>query len=425
MKTRWIILPAVAFLLPVFVQAQSYEDDLYYNPKKAKVETARRDTANSSVTTQDGNVRVYDKTGTLKRYAVRDVDEYNRRTAPSDTDESQLNVENNQEVADTLPSDENGQPFEYAERIRRFYDPQFTIHITDGEYLNIYIEDGADVNVYYADDYSSVWMSPFYYDNYWYPTYGFGWNNWYRHRWGMYYDPWCYSGWGFYDPWYTNLWSYYGGWGYYDSWYGYGYGHGGWDSGYYGGGGDLGHGSYSRNRHRLTDNQRDFISSVGSGRPSANRVNSSNITNRAVSGTSYGRSVSGNSVKTRSSYGTTATNRTGVTYSRSTAGSGSASTTRSSSGSGTTTRTGVYGSSTTRSSTSTSSARTSSSSSSSSSTCSGVPSGSTSVRSAWNTYSPSSSSSSSGSMRSSSSSSSGAGSGSGGRSSSGGGGGRR
>ena len=71
MKTRWMILPAVAFLLPVLVQAQSlsYEDDLYYNPKKAKVETPQKKAARADrEQTQNESVRVYDNTGTLKRY---------------------------------------------------------------------------------------------------------------------------------------------------------------------------------------------------------------------------------------------------------------------------------------------------------------------------------------------------------------------
>jgi hypothetical protein len=97
-------------------------------------------------------------------------------------------------------------PYEYSERIRRFHDPDFTTHITDGEYLNIYVEEGADVDVYYLDGYSN-WMSPFYYDRYYYPYYGPYWHHW---AYFGFYDPWyC----GYVNPWYYH---YYWGW---DPWF--------------------------------------------------------------------------------------------------------------------------------------------------------------------------------------------------------------
>ncbi|HEY5499022.1 MAG TPA: hypothetical protein VIK20_01425 [Bacteroidales bacterium] len=403
MKTRWIILPALALLLPVLAQAQSssYEDDLYYNPKKTKVETPQRESSNvREESTQDESVRVYDNSGTLKRYDTRNVDEYNRRAPQSNSEEA---VEN---VSDSL--DENGQPFEYAERVRRFHDPKFTTHITDEEYLDIYIEDGADVDVYYVDNNSNGWMSPFYFDNFYYPRYGYRWNNY-----NMYYNPWGYSSWGFYDPWYAGSygWDY----GFGGSYYGYGYGYSGYYGygGYnnYGGGGhyhgDMGDGGHSR-YNRLNADQRRFLSNNGSGRTSTTRTSSTAGRAASASRSAYGASVrSDNSTTTRSGSGTTTRTSSGTTT-RSNVGT----TTRSSS-------------STTTAPAATTVTRTSRSGSSSSETRSSTPTestsrstytpSSTSSSSSRSSYTPSSSSSNSSSSGSSSSSRSSGGSSSGGR----------
>jgi len=285
MKTKWMIPMTLALMLTGLAQAQTFEDDLYYNPKTAKAES--KPTTQNKTTAQktNANVRVYDQTGTLKTYDLRNVDEYNRR--PNAVLVNEELAADTLAKSDSLALDENGQPFEYSERIRRFHNPNFTKQITDDEYLSIYVEDGADVNIYYTDGSARQFMSPFYYDNYWYPSYGYGWNNWYRRGWGMYYDPWMYGGWGYSDPWYSGYYGYgFGSW--YDPWWGYGgyggcyggyygyygnyYGHGGgW--GYYGGSyGTLGRDAFSRNRHTLSNNQRDFISNVGSGRLSSNRA---------------------------------------------------------------------------------------------------------------------------------------------------------
>jgi len=427
MKTRWIILPALALLIPVLAQAQSssYEDDLYYNPNKVEVEAPQKESSKvREESMQDESVRVHDNTGTLRRNDIRNVDEYNRR-APLDSEA----------VAENVPDsvDENGQPFEYAERVRRFHDPKFTTHITDNEYLDIYIEDGADVDVYYVDNNSNGWMSPFYFDNFYYPRYGYRWNNY-----NMYYNPWGYSSWGYYDPWYAGSygWDY----GFYGGYYGYGYpgyyGYGGYN---YGGGhhhGDMGEGGHSRN-NRLNSDQRRFLSNNGSGRTTTTR---NGISSRATSPSrsSYGTSAransststrSGSGTTTRSNAGTTTRSSTGTTT-RSTTGT----TTRSSTGTTTRSTTGT----TTRSSTSTTTrattttapeattvTRTSRSGSSSSETRSSTPTESTtrstytpsssSSSSSRSSYTPSSSSSNSSSSGSSSSSRSSGGSSSSGR----------
>lgn len=267
MKTKWIATAIVGLALSVTAQAQDFEDDLYFDPSSAKTEKAEnaRKVKTQPVKTQKQQVNIYDNTNSLKVYE-RNVDEYNRRPG---TGTSSQGVGNDTVSLDSAELDSNGQPFEYSERIRRFHDPKFTRHITDDEYLNIYVEDGADVNIYYSDGGYSPFMSPWYYDRYWYPSYGYGWNGWYRTRWSWYYDPWMYGGWGYCDPWYTGYYGYgFGSW--YDPWWGYSghYGYYGYYGDYYGyhGGyyhGGLGGDSFSRNRHTLSNNQRDFISGVG------------------------------------------------------------------------------------------------------------------------------------------------------------------
>lgn len=355
-------------LLPVLTQAQSsyYEDDLYYNPKKVKIEVSVKNTKTSieDKSAQNESVRVYDNSSKLKRYKTRDVDEYNRHVSQNSSEDI---------VDNDSMSEENkeGQPFEYAERIRRFHDPKFTTHITDDEYLDIYVEDGADVDIYYTNDNYVGWMSPFYYDNYYYPRFGYRWNGWYS-NYGFYYDPWCYSSWGYYDPWYAGSFGW--GWGgYYD----YGYPGYGYDGGYYGYDGG---GRYSGNRHSLNPDQRRFISSnILSG--STSRTTGSTITR------SSSRSSSGVSAH---SYSTGAYTRSSGTANRSSL-TGTTTTRSSSSG-------------TSRSSSSTSSSETPSSSSRSSSnsltrSSSYTPDNSPSSRSS--SYEPSRSSSLGSSSRSS------------------------
>lgn len=245
MKAKQMMgLVAAAFLLPVFGTAQSaYEDDLYYTPTASRAETTDK-----SVDTQQPNdnkkesIRIHDQTGTLKSYRMRDVDEYNRRVPESEAEEHST----------TAATDEE-RSFEYSERVRRFHDPKFTTHITDDEYVSIYVEDGADVDIYYTDGPYSSWMSPFYYDYYYYPRYGYRWN----YGFGSYYDPWGYYGWG-YDPWYSG---YYWGWSY-NPWPYYGYHH------YYHSGWGHHHDFRRENRHDnhlLNARQRQFLSSERSG----------------------------------------------------------------------------------------------------------------------------------------------------------------
>jgi hypothetical protein len=294
MKRTWMLLSAVAFLLPVLVQAQSssYEDDLYYNPPKAKVITEKKYTRESPANTtnvavqqnENGNVKVFDNSRTLK---VRDVDEYNRRVPISDSEISPENDSANAEENDNKESTDA--PYEYSERVRRFHNPDFTTQITDDGYLNIYVEDNANVNVYYLDDSSHGFMSPFFYDSNYYGA-GWRWRDWSPYY-SYYYDPW-YSPWSFYEPWYYG-----GGFGFgwnpwYSGYYGYGYGYGFYP--YYGFGGYYGYNGWghSHNRYHLNSDQNRFLSNNGGGRSSQSRL----------SGNSYSRYTSTSSRSNSNGY---------------------------------------------------------------------------------------------------------------------------
>lgn len=301
MKTKWYISVLAGLMLFGTAQAQyNYEDDIYYDPTQKPV--FQQKAAVSKTVTK----KVYTTTP-----SGRDVDEYNRREHTESVIDEELAYIEDPTLMDTL---ETGQPFEYSERIRRFHNKKFNTHITDGAYLNIYVEDAgySDVNIYYIDGYSNAWMSPLYYDSYYYPRNGWSLNNWYRDRWNVYYDPWTYNSWGYYDPWFSvqyhnNFW--------YDPWWGYSgyrplypYGYDPYTYGYYQGyndgyydrnyGGYYG-GYYGQRRSNrvLSTSQRDFVSRVGSGLSSRSRTISggrvmSSANSRTMSNSGISRTIS-------------------------------------------------------------------------------------------------------------------------------------
>jgi len=149
---------------------------------------------------------------------------------------------------------------EYAERIRRFHNPKYTIFIGSPAYNDIYFLNNNDWNVYVDDSYAYVtptWTNP-----YW---------------WDYNYSPYSYSGfgWGFGFGWNNYPWSFYGGFsnyygygGLYGSGYGYPYcGFGDYYgyNGYYGYGGGYGN-WYGNSRNRNDEGARREISNY-SGRP--------------------------------------------------------------------------------------------------------------------------------------------------------------
>ncbi len=124
---------------------------------------------------------------------------------------------------------------EYAERIRRFHNPKYTIFIGDPRYNDALFLNNYDWNVYVDGSYAYVtptWTNPYWW-NYEYGFwgynggFGFGWHSPFYSGFGGFYDPWGYDGFygygGMYG--YGNYWDpyYYGGYGgYYGNYYGYG-----------------------------------------------------------------------------------------------------------------------------------------------------------------------------------------------------------
>ena len=218
-KTRLSSLVILLSLGSSIVFAQKYipEDDIYYQPgdENPIVEQKKKEKA------EDAKIHRTIIINEMKNNQERDVDEYNRR--------SKINVDSllqNQEedsVVYTIKSGNNDDDgyylngfngtqndFEYAERIRRFYNPKFTIHISDPAYTDIYFLNSNDWNVYIDDSYA--WVTPTW-TNTWY------WN----YAWAPYsYTSWSWRwnfGWGFNFGWSSPYWGYnpYGG---YDPYWG-------------------------------------------------------------------------------------------------------------------------------------------------------------------------------------------------------------
>ncbi len=246
-----------------YAQSGRIIDDIYVTPNDAqmvqevksasKAKTKKQKPAQSAVYRNGAREIVFiDQNG-------------NRTTAVSDT----VYIVDGELIADSLEADSlsldegyylNGfsgskSDLEYAERIRRFHNPRYTITIADPGYNDIYFLDDNYWNVYIEGMYATItptWTNPLWFsyqnspfsynswawrNNWGYPYYSgwggyYGWNGY--NSWGSYYDPWYsgYYGWGgYYDPWYSG----YYGWGY--PYYGgyYGWGGYGWDYPYYGG----------------------------------------------------------------------------------------------------------------------------------------------------------------------------------------------
>lgn len=186
-----LALIAIAVIGSSSMVAQSYyDDDIYYNPdkvKKEKVEKQKQSATNEPVNTasfikgSDSYV-VYSNNN-------RDVDEYNRRNVtPSQADSTAIN---------------GNTDFKYTRRIERFYNSD-VVEGSDDEKLRDYyyasqIEpETTTINLIVTPDYG--WYSPFY----------SGW-----------YNPWYYSSWCYWDPWYGPGWwgpSYAWNWGWGPSW---------------------------------------------------------------------------------------------------------------------------------------------------------------------------------------------------------------
>lgn len=170
------------------VSAQDYEDDIYYNPDKAKksAPTAPKTYNNANNYQRTGVTGAYPSADTYTQGAQSQrtisVDDYNRRGIfANDSAKSQV---------------ENTPDFAYTRRIEQFYNPDVVTSSTDPELAQYYYSEPAtSVNIIVNNPYPSYWG---------YPYYGSAW------AWANPY----YNYWGMWDPWYGPNWSWNWGWNY-------------------------------------------------------------------------------------------------------------------------------------------------------------------------------------------------------------------
>lgn len=202
--------------LSVVAFGQKYvpEDDLYYQPKEKNpiVEKKKQEKAKTKETSVYRQSVTTTVTTTAKQSDYdREVDAYNRRysseftgdTVPSITLEelTRQTQKNNSDDYDNnsgyyLNGFEGTQSdLEYAERIRRFHNPKFTIHISDPAYTDVYFLNPTDWNIYIDNSYAYVtptWTNPWYWNYMWAP-YSYTGLSW---RWNMGFGSWGFS-WGY------------------------------------------------------------------------------------------------------------------------------------------------------------------------------------------------------------------------------------
>lgn len=217
------------------------EDDIY----------VKKGEENAIVQMKKKDNRAIQNQAPAQSSAQRDVDEYNRRYNPDNQDNSESkDVANNEEAqeGEYVNGFKGSQSdYEYAERIRRFHNPRFLVHISNPAYSDIYFLNSYDWNVYTDGNYAFVtptWTNHNYF-NYMYSPFSYG-------------SPWGYGGYGScYNPWYSGY-GYYGGYNHFNN---YGYGYGGYGGGYYGNyyGGGYGNygGYYGSNYAHTTYNRYD------------------------------------------------------------------------------------------------------------------------------------------------------------------------
>ncbi len=232
MKTKALTALAALLIYSGVSFAQSkyvVEDDLYYQPtEKSKVEQK----AKTVVSPASSSARVA-PTGSAYSSPMSE-DAYNRRPGSYTTEATTNNQDNGQLTYEQAQQQgyysEDGQgyyhggfsgsqnDFEYAERIRRFHNPKFTIHISDPGFNNLYFMNPFDWNIYIDNNYAWVtptWTNSMYWNYMYGPSYSWGWNRpWGWNSWyGPYGNPWGrphypYWGWnrphypGYYPPYY-------------------------------------------------------------------------------------------------------------------------------------------------------------------------------------------------------------------------------
>lgn len=185
------ILLAAAIAMPTAICAQDIYDDLYYSPSKAakqKKQQKKQQTYNYTDVADYPSADSY--TASSARPLNVDVDTYNRRNSPSQT-----------QSASGMGDDD----FAYTRRIQRYHNPDVVEASGDTALMEYYYNTPSqqDVNVYVIN---SVDPYPYYNFNAWSPFYNpyryYSWGPSWSFGWG--YDPWFDISWGWGNPWYPG-----------------------------------------------------------------------------------------------------------------------------------------------------------------------------------------------------------------------------
>ncbi len=185
MKSKLTSLLAL-FVLGSFAvaDAQGYDDDdIYYNPSKAK--STKKETPKQTQTiTQMSDFPAADTyTPAVASGINMDVDAYNRRGTFAQADS-----------AASKPNETES--FAYTQQIERFYNPRIVIESPDADLARVYYsQPETDINIYVnaAPGYwGSSYASPWYYGSPWYWGTPRSW--WYYNSWA--YNPWSWGAWG-------------------------------------------------------------------------------------------------------------------------------------------------------------------------------------------------------------------------------------
>ncbi|MDE6160975.1 MAG: hypothetical protein K2F77_04890, partial [Muribaculaceae bacterium] len=199
---RFIPMMLGLAVLALPAAAQDYEDDIYYNPAKAKKAAAAKKQQSAASAAQAASNYYTGATSTYD-YPAADtytpapgqglqmsVDEYNRHSTTASASRSV--------AADSAAAED----FAYTRRLERFHNPDIIAESGDEELADLYYSSEPqtvlNVNVINLDPWD--WWGPgwnwrfnSWYSPYWNPYYGYGWGwgpswswNW---GWGGWYDP--------------------------------------------------------------------------------------------------------------------------------------------------------------------------------------------------------------------------------------------
>lgn len=259
MKTTMIYLVVLLMVASTaFAQKTGFIDDVYFKPSDARnIEIKANERQRPVVKNGARQIVFVDASNTDVIVTKDTVYVLGNESKKAYADSLSFNEEEGEYINGFRGSESD---LEYAERIRRFHNPKYTIHISNPAWNDLYFLDSWDWNVYVDGTYA--WVTPTWTNSLWfdyhYRPYSYNrWNSW--NSWhSPYYGGWGGYGWGGWNSWSHGYHS-----GYYAGYYGWPYGYGGGYGGYYGygnywnswGGSNWGGSNYvtNNNRGRATD----------------------------------------------------------------------------------------------------------------------------------------------------------------------------